>query len=355
MVATGCTTQEASNEETRWIDAWVRWERGSKEVYCNDDDDDDDDDVDGVQERSTSDDDDESSFELAATPTDTFSFRYELCPHRADHHQKGCCVVDIELHGFPFESEQTWNSTGLTLWRSSEHLCDYLVEQCKTTTATTTGGNSCLFTEKHRFLELGSGLGRSGILAHHSLVLSSTEDPSNNYTTTTTKDDDADDSDTNQNRRKLLCLTDGDTNVLQQLRANIERNRPKQHGDDDANSNNNNHRVTVSCSQLLWGRETALAFLKTDIVDNRPFDVLFGSDLVYVAKVIGPLFETVATLLSKSSGSRFLMAHCARHRQGMNEVNINMVLEAAVSVGLEHKVLKEDGDISLFEFRWKEY
>ena len=143
-------------------------------------------------------------------------------------------------------------------------------------------------------------------------------------------------------QNKFLCLTDGDTDVLHQLRDNLQQNQP--------NKEKDTARVTVKCSQLRWGRESTKAFLQS--VDNKPFDVLFGSDLIYVAKNIQPLFETVTTLLSEtSSSSCFIMAHCTR-REG-NEVSVEMVLEAAESFGLEHTIVDDDNDISVFVFRRK--
>lgn len=282
------------DKETKWIDAWIRWERDSKSVYDNDSD----------GEGDGSDDDDS---ELAA-PTDTFSFRYEY-----PGTDRG--AVDIQIKGFHFESEQTWNSTGLTLWRSSEYLSDYFSEQWK---------DGSLFSKNRRFLELGSGLGHTGIHAMHSIQLSQLDE-------------------SRAEQDFFLCLTDGDTDVLQRLRDNVSRNQLP----DDEHTN----KLTHSCSQLLWGRDQALEFLKRDYVNNEKFDVIFGSDLVYVTKVITPLFETVATLLSKASDdSRFLMAHCSR-RQG-NEVKVDMVLDAAEALGLKHTVVKSRGDISLIEFSW---
>ena len=62
-----------------------------------------------------------------------------------------CNDIKVEIKGFHDDSEQTWNSTGLTLWRSSHYLCQYLLsEEYKT-----------LQKDNHiRVLELGSGLGR---------------------------------------------------------------------------------------------------------------------------------------------------------------------------------------------------
>ena len=217
-----------------------------------------------------------------------------------------------------------------------------------------------LFNEHDRFLELGSGLGRCGILAFHCL--------SSIQTTTTTTNNKNNNNDMESStiksepRSKFLCLTDGDTDVLRQLRENIQRNQP--HGNmykDDNDDDHHHHHdavsahddmtpVAVTCSQLRWGYESTKAFLSS--VDDRPFDVIFGSDLIYVAKNITPLFETVTTVLSPpKENSCFIMAHCTR-REG-NEVSVNMVLEAAESFGLQHDIVDEDDDITVFVFRWK--
>ena len=202
--------------------------------------------------------------------------------------------IVIELKGFESESEQIWNSTGLTLWRSSHYLCDYLVE------------NAPMLQDK-RIIELGSGLGRCGILASK-LVDDSEESSSTVY------------------------LTDGDSDTLLQLRANIELNGHLQ----------------IRCHQLLWGTETATTFLKRHASD-KPFDLIFGSDLIYVEKVISPLFDTVKALLSTKPKSKFVMAHCCR-RQG-NEVDLDMVFAAAEEAGFEHTVAKEEDDIFVFVFQ----
>uniref|UniRef100_A0A7S3LBD1 Calmodulin-lysine N-methyltransferase n=1 Tax=Amphora coffeiformis TaxID=265554 RepID=A0A7S3LBD1_9STRA len=299
-------------DETPWIDAWIRWERDAMGTDDSDEDDD-------YQPES---------------PTHTFACRYAGTSQ--------CPAIDISLRGFPSDSQETWNSTGLTLWRSSEHLCEYLVKEASSPRG--------LFAEHQRFLELGSGLGRSGILALHCLSIMT----NNNID---------DDSAGGEPRRKFLCLTDGDTDVLRQLRENVQQNQPctNKSNNDTKEEGNANHTtptpiVTVNCSQLRWGYESTKAFLPS--VDQQPFDVIFGSDLIYVAKNIPPLFETVTTLLAPKqeslctcSSSCFIMAHCTR-REG-NEVSVEMVLEAAESFGLEHSVVEEDDDISLFVFRWK--
>jgi len=129
-----------------------------------------------------------------------------------------------------------------------------------------------------------------------------------------------------------IYLTDGDSDTLSQLRANIELNGP----------------LPIRCNQLLWGSETSKAFLERHASD-KPFDIIFGSDLIYVEKVISPLFDTVQVLLNTGPNSRFVMAHCCR-RQG-NEVDLNMVLAAANKAGFEHTVAKEEDDIFVFVFQ----
>lgn len=256
------------DDETTWVDAWVRWERNSMAVY-NDDE---------------GDNDDEDDQQLLPPPTECHHFTYPA----ADGED-----IVIALKGFQSESEQIWNSTGLTLWRSSQYLCDYLDE------------NAPMLQNK-RILELGSGLGRCGILASK-LLDDSKEGGSEVY------------------------LTDGDSDTLLQLRANIELNGP----------------LPIRCHQLLWGTETATTFLKRHASDE-PFDIIFGSDLIYVEKVISPLFDIVETLLSTMPNSKFVMAHCCR-RQG-NEVDLTMVLGAAKEAGLVYTMAKEEDDIFVFVF-----
>lgn len=255
-----------TEKETPWIDAWIRWERDSKAIV--------------------GDDEDENENDAPATPTDSFSFRYPLPSSHGDI--KGASFVSMELKGFPSESEETWNSTGLTIWRSSHHLCEYLLQHPE-------------LVKNKRVVELGSGLGRCGILAHH---LGASH----------------------------AFLTDGDTDTLVQLRRNIEANKDASLGE-------------VACHQLLWGRETALEFLK---LHGKP-DVVIGSDLIYVPSVITPLFETARTLLDGNDDGIFIMAHC--HRRQGSSVNIDMVLEAAEQAGLNHDVVQEEDDISVFCFR----
>ena len=261
--------------ETPWVDAWVRWERNSK-ALCDDGD------------GAVSDEDEE-----LPPPTETYNFIY---PRNGEE------VITLELKGYHDDSEQTWNSTGLTLWRSSHHLCHYLVSEEAEMLQDKSNNNL-------RILEVGSGLGRCGLLAHKL----SHEDAT-------------------------TVLTDGDTDALKLLRRNVRHNIK----DDDTN---------ISCKQLLWGKAYAKTFLAQQ-PDERKFEVILGSDLIYVKMVIRPLFETIRELLSDDAGSKFLMAHCAR-REG-NEVEFSMILDVANEEEFEYEELVQEDDISLYCFRHKQ-
>jgi hypothetical protein len=345
------------DKETPWIDAWIRWDRNSKEAFDEYQDDDDDDD-----------DDDEEDDRVP--PTATFSFNYKLPP------RKKCCSPScngtnftLKLKGFPSESEQIWNSTGLTMWPSSYYLCEYLLDnsqkllslnitdfETKSTTATTTSSTTATkpgTLAPIRVIELGSGLGRCGLLLHH-LLMRSTENNNN-------CDSDCEFSGTcttinkTSIRNSHVYLTDGDTDTLAQLRANVIDNIDFDDDDDDnekeirkkerslslslslspsetetetgapiedQNRNHVHHHRNhgISCHQLLWGKQSTRAFYErhflkpatTPIVDGTSsnqltigetvggVDIVFGSDLIYSPRGIQPLFETVSILLQQN-------------------------------------------------------
>jgi len=298
-------------KETQWLDAWVRWEKNPSTDALDDDVDD----------------------EELPPPTERFIFTYpnpaKTTTSTSDDNNNNKDtngqtnidkdVIELQLDGFPSDSEQTWNSTGLTLWKSSHHLCQHLVS----TEAANTLQNSKRYPNL-RILEVGSGLGRCGLLAHRL---------SHEGVTT--------------------ILTDGDTDALKMLRQNVENNTIKAYGDNDDHDRGNN----ISCRQLLWGEEHAENFLTQQPSEgasklSAKFDIILGSDLIYVQSVIRPLFETVRVLLSDEAESKFLMAHCAR-REG-NEVDLPMVFDGAEAEGFGWDVLIEEDDISVFCFKRKQ-
>ncbi|CAB9507424.1 family with sequence similarity 86 [Seminavis robusta] len=303
--------------ETPWIDAWIRWERDSKEVVAEDEDED-----------------EEQGEPLP--PTEQFSFSYQLPGNNDD--------IVLELKGFPSESEQIWNSTGLTLWPCSHYLCEYLLEHHATLlqppppSQETCTESSQQPPQQQVVLELGSGLGRCGLLAYHLLLLRNNKTADECHCST------------------HVYLTDGDTDTLKQLRDNVQHNTKQpanKHTNNDTTTISTN--TTISCHQLLWGTETTKEFCQahknvilTDDSDNNQgsnnIRLVLGSDLIYVPQVIQPLFETVKVLLSHThdndnTAARFLMAHSNR-RQG-SSVTLEMVLEGATNAGLSHEIVME--------------
>ncbi|KAG7372349.1 lysine methyltransferase [Nitzschia inconspicua] len=317
-----------SSTETPWIDAWIRWERDSKDVI------DDNLSTKGVEK------------DEYPSPTKVFHFEYPLFENSEEkdsddnNNNTETTVCTLSLGGFDSESEETWNSTGLTLWPCSHHLCDYL---CQHLLSTLRAADSTKSNETINVLELGSGLGRCGLLAHHILQ--------------------ADNAAADENIRRHhhhIYMTDGDTDTLHQLRANVRENVAQKQQD------------RVSCHQLLWGEASARRFCtliglhsakrnesrNTNELEGsirNKIDLIIGSDLIYVPQVIEPLFETVYVLLQQpftknednknqstnlaTARPTFVMAHSDR-RQG-SSVTLGMVLEKSTEAGLEATILKE--------------
>jgi len=141
------------------------------------------------------------SQEQLPTPTELFTSTYP---------KAGCDGEDITLilRGFRGDSDQVMVSSGLTQWKASDVLCNYLLndDEIKRERMDKRFG----MHDDYRMLELGSGLGKCGLLAHLLLQLNNT------------------------------ILTDGDTNVLKLLRKNAVLT------DDD-----------IICQQLKWGKGEA--------------------------------------------------------------------------------------------------
>jgi len=211
-------------------------------------------------------------------------------------------TIDIEIRGCKTDADEVWKSTGLTLWRASDYLCQYQLE------------NVSLFLDK-RVLELGAGLGLNGILAWRSTVKNHSSDDESNST--------------------CVYITDGDSDALKELRENIERNRPS----DDAEGS---RLGKASCHQLIWGKDSSQKFLERT-ADGRRFDVLLASDIIYSPVIVDPLFETLDVLLKKPSdegdgGGVFVMAYARREVP----ISIEMVLQKATECGFVYELVKSD-------------
>jgi hypothetical protein len=246
------------HEEVQWTDAQIRW---SVE--------------DGVPERVETEFIDPFS---DPTPTQVFSFHFRETSSLED--------IELSIHGYKTQSDQVWQSTGLTLWKASKYLCDYMVDHASE-------------LQNKSILELGAGLGLNGILAHRLAPETST-----------------------------VVVTDGDTDALVWLRKNIAVNQRNTH---------------ITASQLIWKKATAEAFstsFNKGVSDNPispgRFDIILASDIIYAQIVIDPLWETVQTLLSYPNGS-FWMAFALRKVP----VTIEFVLQKAKEYGFHYTLVAE--------------
>jgi predicted nicotinamide N-methyase len=116
---------------------------------------------------------------------------------------------------------------------------------------------------------------------------------------------------------RRVILTDGDTDTLVLLRANVATNVSV--------SNNNNNDNTVECRQLRWGQEFVSRFL-CSTQECFGFDIILASDVIYVEDIIEPLLDTVVALLAPNGV--FWLSYVRRN------VSIEKVLRSAERHGL---------------------
>jgi tRNA G37 N-methylase Trm5 len=141
------------------------------------------------------------------------------------------------------------NSTGITIWLGSEIMFEYLKTHP-------------YLVQGKRVLELGAGLGLSGLTAHR------------------------------LGAREVL-MTDGDTAVLSRLEWNINNNTRKNKGvDHDYVGDDESPTGTVDCRQLIWGQQHgSLA------EEKGKFDVICSADCLYMPQSVYSFWETARTLI----------------------------------------------------------
>ena len=92
-----------------------------------------------------------------------------------------------------------------------------------------------------------------------------------------------------------MLITDGDHQVLTNLRYNAENNGLKLVDATNSTTEDDATR-TISCPQLIWGKNHAINFAK----QYGTQDVIIATDCVYIPHSVLPLFETINQLLHKS-------------------------------------------------------
>lgn len=193
-------------------------------------------------------------------------------------------IPKITLRGKSKISE----STGLTLWTCSQVLFGYLEE------------HPDLVMGKH-VLEVGAGLGLCSIAAHHLGA-------------------------------KSVMATDGDVDVLENLRYNIDFNsgasvaagEPAAHVDATSSESKSEDapKEAIQCPQLVWGEKPK----EFEHEYDKP-DVIIGTDVLYFEKCLEPIWQTVDALL-KPDG-KFLLSFAT------HSVTVAEVLEAARQYGFK--------------------
>uniref|UniRef100_A0A7S3Q159 Calmodulin-lysine N-methyltransferase n=1 Tax=Chaetoceros debilis TaxID=122233 RepID=A0A7S3Q159_9STRA len=172
-------------------------------------------------------------------------------------------------------------STGLAVWLGSEVLCEYLT-------------NYPNLVKDKKVLEFGAGVGLCGIASH---LMGAAR----------------------------VLMTDGDTDVLDNLRHNVNLNI-KTSGDEEKSS--------VSCPQLVWGTGRNAYFFQEAYGTS---DVLIATDCVYMTQSLEPLWQSVNELLEPVGGIFLYVNRCAQ------QVSIELVLKHATSYGFTWAEPTEDG------------
>lgn len=210
-------------------------------------------------------------------PYETFTYHFKLPSNDNNEiNNNNEIEIDIQLIGRRADEAQLLSSTGLTLWRAAPILCNYLIL------------NSELYVKNKVVLELGAGLGLCSILT--AILGAST-----------------------------VIISDGDSISLSNMRENIERNRHLF----SINSN-----VNVQCLQLRWGINLEEFKIKCNLsTSDGLFDIILGSDIIYVETILEPLFLTIANLLTKNG--TFILAYARRN------VKIDYVFQTATRYGFQ--------------------
>ncbi|CAJ1930633.1 unnamed protein product [Cylindrotheca closterium] len=271
----------SATKDKKWTDDSIRWPE----------------DQDKNKENEEEEEEEEGPMDIFKDPDPTESFHFKFEVDKLE-------TVEIELDGYKAESDEIWQSTGLTIWKASEYLCHYIVKH-KDDEAMDLSMKKSTAKDKRRVLELGAGLGLVGILAHR-IASPQCE----------------------------VILTDGDSEALPHLRENVDENKDEQKGQ-------------VLCQQLIWGEETSLEFL--ELQKKEKFDVILASDIVYSPVIIKPLWETIQILLEPNG--TFLMAYAKRQVP----VEIGDVLSAATEAGFVYQECKEsdhEKGVFVYTFQW---
>jgi predicted nicotinamide N-methyase len=272
----------------------------------------------------------------------------------------------ITAVGNKAENGQTLHSTGLTLWRAARIITDYLVSAHNNNALSLL--QQPISQQEHRqthvavsttfstppisaVLELGCGLGLPSMLYHYYL--------------------------SSHDTHTITIATDADVQTLENVRHNFVLVQQEQEQLSQLNPHYRHHYTTTTMNrnfltsqQLIWGNTTHIravlsklhsfrsaiqnkaigkqstsasnAMPLTSVVkvmdhnqgqEQMKFDLILGSDIIYVEHVVEPLFDTVHELLLHDGGT-FVLAFARRN------VSIDYVLEIAHQKGFSYEYVE---------------
>lgn len=187
--------------------------------------------------------------------------------------------VTFSVRGVKQELGKTLDSTGLTIWRAAENLCNWMVE------------NRGYFVDK-TVCELGAGLGLVSILL---AKLDIAKEP-------------------------IIC-TDGDEVSINLLEDNIERN--------DCESK-------VIGKKLFWGEG------HDEFLEEHPMiDVIIAADVVYEEYHLEAILSTVLAIFKSrevddAASVKFILSYARRH------VALDTILDRFAKNGLQSEIVNGD-------------
>jgi predicted nicotinamide N-methyase len=240
----------SEEEELEWIEQPGGWEGDNNENQDENENANDNGNANGNVDESDDDDEEQynGGFDLFADKNSESIFPFEVAlPGHGGNKKR---TIKLKLEGFHLESDESAQSTGVTLWNAAPRLARYLcAEEDEGTVAEE-------LIRGKSILELGAGLGLCGMIGHHLGA-------------------------------KNVVLTDADTITLQRMRTNLEKNCPTAKDDgDDINS--------ISCRQLIWNN-------RSQMEGCGNFDTILGADVIYTVESLDPLFDTVAYFLGNNN------------------------------------------------------
>lgn len=99
----------------------------------------------------------------------------------------------------------------------------------------------------------------------------------------------------------------------------------------------------LQCRPLLWELNGAKE-AEADVAAIGQFDIVLGSDIIYEADAVGPLFQTAKRHLKTHDGASFLLAYTKRN------VSIDYVLEQSRQAGLQCVTFPPQYDEGMYRF-----